>query len=616
MNSLSLLLHNDKLPSKAINKFTQSEKLVPSSEMLAEESFDYDFFYHNQLTKLFEQMEFDVIYISLNLSDYDYLEMNGLRVAHHIRLTKEWKHIYTPIYFICQEEPMEIIRLNSLGRILLTKGIYIIKDLSIPDIKFRPLISENQYIKLIEKLEVNAPANYQSHHGIANEWALTRYSSMLEKSEEENYRKLIKKVSHLDYLKTLHFKYYESKFERQKVNPMKHSYTPIFKNITGITIGVIDDESIKGWGAFYDYLLSKSGAKIEVLEFCKGENKIDLVKRLRGWVDERISKDKVDLFIVDLRLHDDDFTDKYSDKLTGFQIIEYIKSKNKGIQIVVSSASNKVWNFQNSLKLGVDSFIIKESPETLNTRDETKKSLLFFKNEIEKATSKLFLADLDRRLKSMKNNNIFIVNKNEQNFVSRVFDRGGLLDQIFDLLVLDSLNESILNQCLLLSFQVLEKYCDLTIVGSFGYSKSNSPHSKLSSGFVWKKEDNTKFDIFISKSQNELSTMFELKFDVCDFMIDSAQKIPLGYSVFDKLRMNLSNKGGLDASFLVKMISVLHFREGIDQEYIERLMKLRYYRSNLAAHDTGKIKPSMLRISAKDDIMFIIQIFEKIFTPT
>ncbi|MCZ2100080.1 MAG: hypothetical protein LC107_00915, partial [Chitinophagales bacterium] len=80
----------------------------------------------------------------------------------------------------------------------------------------------------------------------------------------------------------------------------------------------------------------------------------------------------------------------------------------------------------------------------------------------------------------------------------------------------------------------------------------------------------------------------------------------------EKRTLTLSLKPGLDASSLVKMISVLHFRENIEKSDIERMMKLRYYRSNVSAHFTGRVK-SEYKITAKDDIVFLIGMFEKIF---
>ena len=86
----------------------------------------------------------------------------------------------------------------------------------------------------------------------------------------------------------------------------------------------------------------------------------------------------------------------------------------------------------------------------------------------------------------------------------------------------------------------------------------------------------------------------------------------MSFKVFDKMEIISSYKSGLDVSSLVKIISVLHFRDNIPQNDIHKVIRLRYYRSNVAAHLTGKIKPGFKKIVA-EDIAFFIQIFTHIF---
>jgi hypothetical protein len=76
-----------------------------------------------------------------------------------------------------------------------------------------------------------------------------------------------------------------------------------------------------------------------------------------------------------------------------------------------------------------------------------------------------------------------------------------------------------------------------------------------------------------------------------------------------ELRTRFSS--GLDATSLIKMISVLHFRENINKTDIEKIIRLRYYRSNVAAHLTGKVR-SDKKINA-NDIVFFVDLFIKLF---
>ena len=79
--------------------------------------------------------------------------------------------------------------------------------------------------------------------------------------------------------------------------------------------------------------------------------------------------------ILDLRLHKEDFNNKPIDEITGFKILEKIKNHNKGIQVIIFSATNKIWNLQALQNAGADGFIIKESPNNNFEPGFTKQSI-------------------------------------------------------------------------------------------------------------------------------------------------------------------------------------------------------------------------------------------------
>lgn len=388
----SLLLHNDKVPTKVIDKFSHNEKLVPSKVMLSEDNFDYDVFYHKELTSVFEGKEYDVIYISLSLSDYDYLEMGGLRVAHHIRLTKEWKHIYTPIYFICQEEPMEIMRLNPLGKILLTKGVYLTNDLNVPVIKSPPLISEREYLKLLEKFETPAPANYQSHHSVDNELALLRWSEYLGCDD---------KISDVIYnlQAGLFFKHYMAEHPITKAGSVAKFF------IEGkAKILLIDDESEKGWDIFYKHLFGLSnGISFESLNI---DYKFYSRDKIIEMALDKIKELNPDVVLLDLRLNDDDFKEKtiYSE-FTGVQVLKGIKNINNGIQVIITTASNKVWNFQTTLEFGANGYIIKDGERDVS--ETIKKTRDIIEISIDRAKwLKVILSDMNEIIQHVDKNRV------------------------------------------------------------------------------------------------------------------------------------------------------------------------------------------------------------------
>lgn len=609
-----LLIHNNNTSLSNIELFLLSEQFVFELDL----DKDVDFYINENLTDglLKQKLEnCDIVFIKVSLSE-NYLEYLGLRLAYHIRLTKSLgEKCKIPIVLIAEESFQFLVTTSSEPSILSTKSIYLIKESldeyqEIIDLfslgKINPL---DDYESFVGSLKINPPDNYSPQHSIANEWALARYTSMLEKDNENTlYLALQNKISELEYIKTLHFKHLESKTNRQKAVLKKNSIDPIIKEIEGSNIGIIEDEINKGWFEFYDYILQKSNATaIFYRDFKKNYTKTELIEKIKYWLSTLInSPQPIDVFIIDLRLHEDDFLEKDIDYLSGIQIIKFIRTLNPGIQIIISTASNKVWNFQKCLDLGVKHFAIKEAPELFYSRSETIKSFNNLKDSISTAVSDSFLANIYRRINALKISNLPPKStlKDEKEFINLTFGKNGLFDQILELFLLGKINDAILNQCLLLSFQIIENYCNLSSIGDFGKDKKG-----LSSGYVWLK-DSSKLQVFIT-DQDILLTMFELISGHFQFQNAHANKTPMSFKIFNILEPKSRFSSGLDATSLIKMISVLHFREGIENHIIEKLIKLRYYRSNVAAHLTGNIKADY-KIEVTE-IIFLISFFETLF---
>lgn len=614
-----LLIHSNNTSFNNTELFPLAEQFVFDVDF----DKDVDFYINENLTDGGLKLKLekcDIVFIKVSLSK-NYLEYLGLRLAYHIRLTKSLgAKAYMPIVLIAEESFQYLGLTHPEPSILFTKGIYLIKE-SLDDYqkalkwfadgRIKPL---DDFSLFVNSIFVNPPANYQSHHSIANEWALVRYFSMLESDDTNtSYVSLQNKIYDLDYLKTLHFKHIEAKANRQKFNSKKHTINAILKGIEGKKIGIIDDEINKGWLEFYGYILNKSKATaMPFNNFQKDETKVELIKKIEQWLLEIFKLvDPIDIFIIDLRLHDDDFSEQDFQNLSGIQIIKFLKKYNPGIQVVVSTASNKVWNYQKCLDLGVKYFSVKESPETYNTRSETIASFSHFSNQLSNAVKDVFLAEIFRKIEDLKKNNIFskITLEKDKKSANLIIEKNGLLDQIFNLLRLDNSDEAIIHQCLLIAFQILENYCELGMVGNFG--SDNSSGNRLSSGSIWAKDESGPKHIFINQPNQKISTWFELVNGRFPFQKEDSNETPVSFNVFESMRLISSYKSGLDISSLVKMITILYFRDNIPKNDVNQIMALRYYRSNVAAHLTGKVKTNY-RINA-NDISFFIDVFTRLF---
>ena len=71
-----------------------------------------------------------------------------------------------------------------------------------------------------------------------------------------------------------------------------------------------------------------------------------------------------DVIFLDLRLlKEEDKVNQISNisDFTGTKVLRKIKDINKGIQVIIFTASNKVWNIEKLLEIGANGYYIKEN---------------------------------------------------------------------------------------------------------------------------------------------------------------------------------------------------------------------------------------------------------------
>lgn len=203
-------------------------------------------------------------------------------------------------------------------------------------------------LRKIDLVGIKPPTSYKSHHSIANEWSILRWSKAL-KIDTEDANELKKIENSIEA--SLYYKYLDSKYQISGHEKVKDK---ILLNSGKILF--IDDEVEKGW----DIIFKK---------ICKAKTYSSFGEDFKNWeqskiIDESLEKAKdTDIVILDLRLHDDDFDEINPKEITGYKLLKKIKEYNKGIQVIIFSATNKIWNLQAMQEAGADGFIMKESPE-------------------------------------------------------------------------------------------------------------------------------------------------------------------------------------------------------------------------------------------------------------
>jgi CheY-like chemotaxis protein len=421
---------------------------------------DVDLYISQLINNWFQFKEYDNIFIPISfgqtLSDF-----NGLRFAMHIRCSENLNRLKN-IYIYSYVSHNEIIN-NSFYDILKTKNIFLIDykfvdfnnaiNTKLEVFKFEELSSE------INKIKLEAPKNYEDNHSISNEWAISRWAKALNSNDDEinNISNKIKSDIFFKYLSTI---YPKNEIDIIPLNKLKLSC------IEKPNILYIDDEAKKGW---YE-------------NFCKifeDENKLDF-----DYIDDELNSSsqdeivelsmdnivnkKIDIVILDFRLHQDDFKKNDIKEITGYKILKRIKEHNPGIQVIIFSATNKALNLLALQELGADGFIIKESPENSKDSNFTNSTIINLIQTINNSIDRFYLKEIYNSINEIKL--IFNSNPLIKYYPNNLECLRGLqyqnlilneIDSIFNILTAN--NDNKYNHTILMQFKIIECLIEIFI---------------------------------------------------------------------------------------------------------------------------------------------------------
>ena len=586
-----LVLHNNNVPFflRSNEDYQLKEGINIHSVILKYESNisnqTYDSFICGKLSFLKDE-QFDIIISPYSFNRDNYMEYSGLRVATHIRLTKEWHHLTVPILFLGPDDIDDMIKLSDFASILTSYRVFMYDKHEEDDIEsiIRETVRDNQYdsdtekqyhssrryAKMVYKLRIKTPANYATHHSVANEWAIHRWIDMIkwggkvpevkDKSilEQLYFKCLIAKVAILDGVRESFSKKYK------KNNPT----SPIISGIEGKRIIYFDDEGDKGWYSLLGCIFEESKAKLNPFPVDKGKSVEQMLQDAQLFAD----KNPGDCYLIDLRLHDDDFgSDVKPNELSGYKLADYIKNDkengNKGRQVVFFSASNKIWNYEEIQSgIGRCSFIVKESPEYNYTRKETDANFCDFKNAIKTAIDKSYISDYVNILKHCQ---------------SMRAQSWNALNQFVDMLLYDEKGT--------VKYNVLNLYVFIDGYLSNKYSLDAS-HLLLNTNSSPLCDFNPQFVIIDKRERN-----------------DGYKHIRFRKSIFE--RYDSRNENTLDitqnSEFPVVMVALRYYYK-MSEENCNKVQRLRTERNRCVAHNGGETN---LSISDLRDI------FESIVVP-
>lgn len=350
--------------------------------------------------------KYDNIFIPLcfgnSLSDY-----NGLRLAAHIRCTKtlnQLSNIY--IYgFVGYKDLLE----HPCFNILKTKNVFLIdyskKAIQEADKNTISPLKEEELTKEIQKLALTAP---KDNHTIANEWAIYRWVTTIGTGvRDEGIDIINRNIQQNLYFKYLQTIYPITKNELSDIKIVKDKGCERSPKIL-----YIDDEAEKGWDEIFATLLCDgNNLDYECLE--DDIKKLSKEEIITTSIKEIKEKD-IDIVILDFRLHNTDFSKEIPiEEVTSMEILKQIKEYNKGIQVLIFSATNKIWNLQALERLGADGFIIKEAPENSINPNFTEETIANFKRIMKRSIRMTFLKKAYNAVRKIKNEVETISNDND-----------------------------------------------------------------------------------------------------------------------------------------------------------------------------------------------------------
>ncbi len=393
---------------------------IPEANIISREDFTDEQKCHDWTTKVLNNKDIERIIIPLSLpTDAPVINTDGLLIALHIRLNYELditKRLI-PIIFLSNFPVSKIIEKNSFDadnnpqNLLFTKGIYFSSfntdDIKATIEKAKPLKEEDYKKNVLNKLNIIRKET-SGGHDIANAWGCFKLSQVVGFSDE-----IFKLDSISKHLKQLYAKYLICSNESYKTErridliPLKCARKKIL---------FIDDKSDEGWAELMKNIFKGAGDNFVFVDSAKYKTTDEpkLFKDFEGFLKECCSHigKEWDLIIIDLRLNPEkeDIDNELisPSEFSGYKLIDEFLKENEGYQIIVSTASNKIWNINTALERGAASYYVKESPQFNYSISETNKHYQNFKTDLQKCFERSYLRNI------YKDNQQLIQNLNSQ----------------------------------------------------------------------------------------------------------------------------------------------------------------------------------------------------------
>ena len=376
-NKSILIHHNNVVVVEDFNKVIDFE--------MSNNTEDIDEYITKEIINCLKDLDFNKIFIKDNLSK-NYLELYGIRVANHIRLSNELNDKrFVPIIIISELDFKTIHGLSNECNILNTQGTYICKNEKEDIEKYKNLslksLNKDKYSEFLLKIDIEKPKDLSANHDITNEWSIYKWAEYLN-IKSESVDKNRKKMEH-----QLYFKYLRALY-KQNNNQAVELQKPLKKG----KVLLVDDEWNKGWKDIIKSTLCGDKIEIEVFEYDfrdkKNFNLIVQVKHKK--LKEQIQQ--ADVVILDLRLTSYDHENNNIDEYSGIKILEKIHEINAGIQVIMLTATSKSTTLEKLYDKKILGYIKKEHPEDISI--DTSENINKIIKLVDKGLEKKYLKEI------------------------------------------------------------------------------------------------------------------------------------------------------------------------------------------------------------------------------
>lgn len=281
--------------------------------------------------------------------------------------------------------------------LLMTKGVMFTDGENVGyAVENAAALTPSEYVDgFLNLIKVNPQEKVEGRHSIANEWGADALFNVISGGIKSSLIPIKAESS-------LYFKYSSVvPLDAEDVVAIINGRTLKFlisKTCINDAISylIIDDESDKGWDKVLMSLLPNASQEV-------WKQPIKTYNELSENIRSKISNGYYDIIFLDLRMSgivEDNIVDP--EHFSGMKILRSIKEINRGIQVVMLTATNKAWNVKALLDAGANGYYMKESPEYHFPLKYTEQNALAFVKTIKDCIRNSYLQNIVSKASSLQ----------------------------------------------------------------------------------------------------------------------------------------------------------------------------------------------------------------------